>query len=244
MGDSKTNGRDGKPVIGGSTPGVDVAVSASKPPTRVAPNPALVTRMLRSEIAAKGIARPNAGRPPAPKALTAPEEPPSITRGTLESRLVESDDAEPLFASSRESLNEGSDDRVVGRLRDAAQPRGPRTLVEEGTVVKGVFTSTCPIDVKGRVEGDVAAPSLTIAASGAVHGKVKVGEFRSEGEIAGEFDADAAHLAGVVKSNTVLRARSLQIQLAPVGKKMQLAFSACPPNSGQIAVGDKGAKTT
>ena len=31
---------------------------------------------------------------------------------------------------------------------------GRKTLVEEGTQFKGSLTSDCPIEVKGRVEGD------------------------------------------------------------------------------------------
>ena len=105
----------------------------------------------------------------------------------------------------------------------------PTTVVEEGTEFNGSFASTCPIEVRGRVQGDLAAPSLSVAASGAVHGKVQVSELRSEGEISGEFDADAAHLSGVVKDNTVLRASSLEMTLAPKDHRMQLIFGECQP---------------
>ena len=44
------------------------------------------------------------------------------------------------------------------------------------------------------IEGDLAAPALSVSASGAVHGKVKVGDIKSEGELAGEFDADTVQL--------------------------------------------------
>ena len=48
---------------------------------------------------------------------------------------------------------------------------GRKTLVEEGTQFKGSMSSDCPIEVKGRIEGDLAAPSLQVSPSGAVHGK-------------------------------------------------------------------------
>jgi cytoskeletal protein CcmA (bactofilin family) len=32
---------------------------------------------------------------------------------------------------------------------------GKKTLVEEGTQFKGSLTSSCPVVVRGRVEGDV-----------------------------------------------------------------------------------------
>ena len=102
-----------------------------------------------------------------------------------------------------------------------------KTLVEEGTQFKGSLSSDCPIEVKGRVEGDLTAPALFVSASGAVHGHVKVGEMRSEGELAGEFDADVVQLSGKVKDNTVIRAKSLEVKLAPPSGKMQVIFGEC-----------------
>jgi cytoskeletal protein CcmA (bactofilin family) len=107
------------------------------------------------------------------------------------------------------------------------------TLVEDGTEFKGSFTSKCPIVVRGRIEGDVAAPSLTVSPTGAVHGKAKVGQLHSEGEIAGDFDADIIELSGKVKDNTVIRARSLNIKLSPDKGKMQVVFGEC-----SLEVGD------
>jgi cytoskeletal protein CcmA (bactofilin family) len=104
---------------------------------------------------------------------------------------------------------------------------GRKTLVEEGTQFKGSLTSDCPIEVKGRVEGDLTAPALSVSASGAVHGKVKVGEMKSQGELAGEFDADVVQLSGTVKDNTVIRAKSLEVKLAPANGKMQVIFGEC-----------------
>jgi cytoskeletal protein CcmA (bactofilin family) len=104
---------------------------------------------------------------------------------------------------------------------------GRKTLVEEGTQFKGSLTSDCPIEVKGRVEGDLTAPALLVSATGAVHGKVKVGEMKSQGELAGEFDADVVQLSGTVKDSTVIRARSLEVKLAPANGKMQVIFGEC-----------------
>jgi cytoskeletal protein CcmA (bactofilin family) len=106
-------------------------------------------------------------------------------------------------------------------------PKGKRTLVEEGTQFKGSLSSDCPVEVKGRIEGDVSAPALAVSVSGAVHGKVKVGEIRSEGELAGEFDADTVQLSGTVRDNTTLRAKSLEVKLAPQNGKMQVIFGEC-----------------
>lgn len=108
-----------------------------------------------------------------------------------------------------------------------------QTIVEEGTELKGTLSSTCPIVVRGRVEGDVETPSLLVSESGAVHGRAKVGTLRSQGEISGEFDAESVELAGRVKDNTVIRAKSLEVKLASADAKLQVSFGEC-----ELAVGD------
>ena len=110
---------------------------------------------------------------------------------------------------------------------------GKRTLVEEGTEFKGSLSSKCPIEVNGVVEGDVKAPALTVSAAGSVKGKVQVAELRSSGELAGEFDADLVQLSGVVKDNTVIRARSLEVKLTPEKGKLQVIFGECAIDVGE-----------
>ncbi|HEU5073791.1 MAG TPA: polymer-forming cytoskeletal protein [Polyangiaceae bacterium] len=116
---------------------------------------------------------------------------------------------------------------------NSINPTSKRTVVEEGTHFTGNLTSTCPIDVRGRVEGDVQAPSLTVSARGAVHGHAKVGSVHSEGELSGEFEADTVELSGTVKDKTVIRARSLEVRLtSPKGH--QVIFGDC-----ELSVGDE-----
>ena len=114
-----------------------------------------------------------------------------------------------------------------------------RTLVEEGTTFKGSLTSTCPIHVKGTINGDLEAPSLTVAATGSVSGKVKAGELRSEGELSGEFDVDKVVLSGSVKDNTVIRAKALEVKLAVTGSKMQVVFGEVQLDIGDQPTRDK-----
>jgi cytoskeletal protein CcmA (bactofilin family) len=107
-----------------------------------------------------------------------------------------------------------------------------RTIIEEGTAFKGDLTSTCPIDVRGRVEGEIEAPSLSVSAAGSVHGRARVGSVRSEGELSGEFEAETIELSGTVKHQTVIRARSLEVRLAsPRGQ--QVVFGDC-----ELSIGD------
>jgi cytoskeletal protein CcmA (bactofilin family) len=121
--------------------------------------------------------------------------------------------------------------------------QGRKTLVEEGTSFKGSLSSTCPVEVKGRVEGDVTAPALSVSASGSVHGKVKVGEMQSHGELAGEFDADVVQLQGSVKDRTIIRAKSLEVKLTPAEGKMQVIFGECQLEVGSEVARDVGARS-
>ncbi len=121
---------------------------------------------------------------------------------------------------------------------------GKRTLVEEGTSFKGSLSSTCPVVVKGRVEGDVSAPSLQVSATGAVHGKVKVGEMQSHGELSGEFDAEIVQLSGSVKDNTIVRAKSLEVKLAPTNGKMQVVFGECNLEVGDLPTKEQAINPT
>jgi cytoskeletal protein CcmA (bactofilin family) len=128
-------------------------------------------------------------------------------------------------------------------MSEARNPLGSatekRTLVEEGTTFKGSLSSTCPIFVKGGVEGDIQAPSVTVATSGTVSGKVKAGELKSEGSLAGEFDVDKVQLSGSVKDNTVIRAKSLEVKLSVASAKMQVVFGECELEVGEQPTREK-----
>lgn len=96
------------------------------------------------------------------------------------------------------------------------------TMVEEGTEFSGKLKSSCPLVVRGRVQGEVEAPSVTIAQSGSLTGTAKLGQLFSEGELSGQFDAEAVRLAGRVGHNSAIKAKTLEARvngeegLAPV----------------------------
>lgn len=98
-------------------------------------------------------------------------------------------------------------------------------MVEEGTTFKGAFSSTCAVVVRGTIEGEITAPSLTVSTTGAVRGLGNVHEIDSQGEVSGQFEADIAKLAGVVKNQTVVRAKSLDIKLSLPSGKVTMVFS-------------------
>jgi cytoskeletal protein CcmA (bactofilin family) len=114
-----------------------------------------------------------------------------------------------------------------------------QTIVEDGTEFDGSVRSKCPITVSGKLKGEVSAPSLTITPSGSVHGQVKVTHLKSQGELAGEIDAENVELAGKVNDQTTIRATSLEVTLNQPGNKLQVTFGNC-----ELQVGDKAKLAT
>jgi cytoskeletal protein CcmA (bactofilin family) len=128
--------------------------------------------------------------------------------------------------------------------KSSASVAEKKTLVDEGTQFRGSLTSKCPIVVYGAVEGEVDAPSLTVAPSGAVRGNVRVRELRSQGELSGEFDAEAVVLAGTVKDKTVIRANTLEVKLAPTSSRLQVVFGECELQVGAAASKEEAIATS
>jgi cytoskeletal protein CcmA (bactofilin family) len=125
----------------------------------------------------------------------------------------------------------------VGSSSPASQEQKKQraTLVEEGTEFKGELTSNCPLVIRGKVEGSIKAPAITIARSGSLTGTAKIGQLLSEGELSGDFEADAVRLAGKIGNNTTIRARSLEAKLAAKEKGgLQVTFGEC-----QLEVGEE-----
>src|SRR5262245_20200099 len=89
-----------------------------------------------------------------------------------------------------------------------------KTIVQDGTDLKGSITSSCPIVVQGSIEGEVAGPSIEVSATGRIAGKTTTGTLSSSGRVAGEIDVDVALLSGTVAHQTVVRATSLDLKLS------------------------------
>lgn len=102
-----------------------------------------------------------------------------------------------------------------------------RTLVEEGTELKGTLRSSCPVVVNGSIDGQIESPALTVTRSGSVQGSVQAKELRSDGVLAGNIDADNVYLSGTVRDNTVIRARTLEVKLAQQKGKLEVTFGEC-----------------
>jgi cytoskeletal protein CcmA (bactofilin family) len=116
-------------------------------------------------------------------------------------------------------------------------PKKQETVLGEGTEFEGAIRSQCPITVSGNLLGDVSAPTLIVTRTGTVHGHIKVAEVKSEGEIAGEIDAESVDLSGHVGDQTTIRATSLQVKLSQngAGGKLQVSFGNCDVHVGNPA---------
>lgn len=109
-----------------------------------------------------------------------------------------------------------------------------QTLVEEGTEFKGTLKSSCPVVVNGTIDGEVDAPEITITRSGAVLGALKAKKVKSQGTLSGNVDAGDVFLAGSVRSNTVIKAKSLEVKLGSSEKgHLEVTFGEC-----NLEVGD------
>ena len=116
---------------------------------------------------------------------------------------------------------------------------GKQTLVEEGTELKGTLKSTCQVVVNGKIDGQIEAPALTVTATGTVLGTVRAQKLRSDGTLLGDIDAEDVYLSGTVKSNTLIRARKLEVKLAPERGKLEVTFGEC-----MVEVGEDPAQAT
>lgn len=110
--------------------------------------------------------------------------------------------------------------------------RGEKTLIEQGTEFKGTMKSTCPVVVNGRIEGELSAPELDVTATGTVRGNIKADRLSSRGVLSGNIDAGDLFLSGSVGSKTVIKAKNLEVKLAPDQGRMELTIGECTLDIG------------
>lgn len=116
---------------------------------------------------------------------------------------------------------------------------GKQTLIEAGTKFTGSFASDNPIVVRGTIEGEISGPSLTVADTGVVSGKVSVKELYSRGELSGEYEAENVHLSGKVRDHTVIRAKMLEVKLAVEQGGMEVVFGEVDLQVGDVPTQEK-----
>ena len=109
-----------------------------------------------------------------------------------------------------------------------------RTIVELGTHLEGSLTSSCPVVLNGKLDGEMSGPSLEVSATGSVKGKIKVEQIVCDGEMSGEFDADVVRLSGVVHDESIVRAKSLEVKLAGANGQKNVTFGSCSLEVGEL----------
>jgi cytoskeletal protein CcmA (bactofilin family) len=103
-----------------------------------------------------------------------------------------------------------------------------QTLVEEGTEFKGTLKSSCPVVVNGTIDGELEAPEVTISRPGSVLGAIRAKKLRSQGMLSGNVDAGEVFLSGAVRSNTVIKAKSLEVKIGSSDKgSLEVTFGEC-----------------
>jgi cytoskeletal protein CcmA (bactofilin family) len=102
-----------------------------------------------------------------------------------------------------------------------------QTTVEEGTEFKGTLQSTCQVLIRGKVDGDLKAPSVIVSETGTLVGNIKAELLRSGGVLAGRVDADEVYLSGSVRSDTVIRAKTMEVKLHHEAGKLEVTFGEC-----------------
>jgi cytoskeletal protein CcmA (bactofilin family) len=118
-------------------------------------------------------------------------------------------------------------------LTDTKRPK--QTLVEAGTEFTGTIKSSCPVVVHGTLDGEIDAPTLSIAATGTIQGNIRADTLRSYGTLAGNVDAGEVYVSGVVRSKTVIRARRLELQLGN-SEKSQIELTVKTSNGELTAL--------
>lgn len=120
---------------------------------------------------------------------------------------------------------------------DTKRPK--QTLVEAGTEFRGTLKSSCPVVVNGTLDGEIEAPTLSVASTGSIHGNIRVDTLRSWGTLAGSVDAGEVYVSGAVRSKTVIRARRMELALGSSGKghvEVTLKSSEVEPSDASSAL--------
>jgi len=108
---------------------------------------------------------------------------------------------------------------------EASKPK--QTVVEEGTEFKGTLKSSCAVVVNGTLDGEMDAPEITVSRTGSVAGSLRATRLRSQGTLSGKVEATDVFLSGVVRSNTSIKAKRLEVKLGSDQAQIEVTFGEC-----------------
>lgn len=109
------------------------------------------------------------------------------------------------------------------------------TVIAAGAQAKGTIDTDSALLIRGRMEGEVSAGLLEVAAGGVLSGKARSTALRSRGEVSGEFQAEGVELSGRIADGTVIRAQALTVEREPGA-----LFGACKLIIGEEPTRDEG----
>jgi cytoskeletal protein CcmA (bactofilin family) len=72
---------------------------------------------------------------------------------------------------------------------DAAKTGARRSILAADLTIEGDVTSTGPVEVQGKVSGQVTAPEILVASGGAIEGSAIANDLSVQGHISGSVDA-------------------------------------------------------
>lgn len=92
---------------------------------------------------------------------------------------------------------------AVAKWPEAAKAGARRSILAPDLTIEGDVTSTGPVDVQGRVSGQVKSPDVLIAPTGAIEGSAIAHDLSVQGQISGAIDAQSVSLSAtaVVKAD-------------------------------------------
>lgn len=76
-----------------------------------------------------------------------------------------------------------------------AKPGAQRSLLAEDLVIDGDVASTGPVEVRGKVRGQVSSPDLLISLTARIEGPALADALTVQGHVSGTVDARAVSLA-------------------------------------------------
>lgn len=108
------------------------------------------------------------------------------------------------------------------------------TLVEEETEFSGRLRAKCRVVVRGSVEGELEAPAVDVTETGAVTGILKSKTLQSHGALKGTIEVDDISVAGQVHSDTVIRAKTLEVKAGGPEGSLEVTFGDCVLEVGEM----------
>jgi cytoskeletal protein CcmA (bactofilin family) len=98
------------------------------------------------------------------------------------------------------------------RPQPQAQPAAPISMLGHGMVITGNIVSTDPVEIHGRVAGDIQASRITICQGAEIEGKIVAQDAVIQGVFKGTVHANNVKLSSTAIVNGEIYNRSLAIE--------------------------------